>query len=305
MSEQTEVVEEQVEQSDAEALAAAMAGYNARGGNTPPAAEPAEQEQQANAEQAVAEVPPVEEQQAEQPAPVLQSLEERLAAFKAEVKQQQAEFGHDAVRKLNSEVGAIKRHLKELEPKAAPAEAPVDDELTAAIHKAEEAAKDFPDLAGPLVDALKVMGAKASKPAASTQQAMSAEEISALAQRAASEAAQQARVTAAQEALAEEHPDWETVRGTPGFQSWLASKPAEYKQKLETTWNPLVVSKGLSEYKDTIRQQQQAKQQKENRLAGAITPRGVPTPPAPSKLSDEEGFARGYAKAGPRPLHKR
>lgn len=304
MSEQTEVVEEQVEQSDAEALAAAMAGYNARGGNTPPAAEPAEQEQQAGAEQAADEVPPVEAQQAEQPAPV-QSLEERLAAFKAEVKQQQAEFGHDAVRKLNSEVGAIKRHLKDLEPKQAPAEAPVDDELTAAIHKAEEAAKDFPDLAGPLVDALKLVGAKAAKPAAPGQQPMSAEEISALAQRAASEAAQQARVTAAQEALTEEHPDWETVRETPGFQSWLKAKPSDYQERLANTWNPLVVAKGLTEYKDTLRQQQQAKQQKENRLAGAITPRGVPTPPAPSKLSDDEGFARGYNKGAPRPLHKR
>lgn len=301
MSTETEVVE-QVDQSETEALASAMAGYNARGSNTPPADEQANEPEapetndqtDIQSEAQVEEVPVVDEK--------MSALEQQLAALKQEVKARSSEYSPDAVRKMNGDIGDINRRLKALEPQPKPADAPVDDELTAALNLAEQAGKDFPELAGPLVAALRVMGNKASQPAPTqSAPAMSAEEISALAQQAATKAADEARVAMAQEALAEEHPDWTTVRNTPQFQTWFATKPAEYQERLNTTWNPAVVSRSLSEYKESLR----AKQQKQDRLTSAITPRGVPTPPTPSKLSDDEGFTRGYNKGAPRPLHKR
>lgn len=297
---------EVVDQSEAEALASAMAGYNARGGNASPPADVSTDEAAQPDSNTPAIVqddsqPQEVQQQAEPDGGVKASnLAEQLAALKEEVKARSSEYSPEDIRKMNGDIGDINRRLKALEPPPQPATAPAapeNEELAAAMKQAEQLAEDFPELAGPLVAALKASvkaQPQVSQPAA---QAIGVEEISAIANK----AAQNARIAAAQEALEEEHPDWTTVRNTPQFKEWFSSRPADYQEKLTNTWNPAVVARGLTEYKESVR----TKQQKQNRLSSAITPRGVPTPPAPSKLSDDEGFARGYAKGAPRPLHKR
>lgn len=301
MSDEQNVV---VEQSEEEALAAAMAGYNARA-NKAPAEEPAESHPPANATPADAPSDTLQQPDADdeqKTTPVAQpNVDDVVDGLKAQVRAMAPDSDPDAVRKLFGEIGTIKKMLLEQQkaapapaptPAAPPPTAPADDELAAALKEAETAAQDFPELTGPLAKAMSLL-AKRNGTAAP---AMSAEEISALTARAAEEAQQRAAI----QALAEEHPDFETVRETPEFKTWIASKPQEYQDRLANTWSPVVVSRGLSEFKAELagKQQatQQAAQQKQKRLASAVTPPRSGAAAGPSTTPDEEGFAIGYSR---------
>lgn len=295
------VEEAQVDPAEMDSL---LAGYNARGATTPPADVPDEQ-----AEPVADEVPlgaPAAQQvdaPADEAAPAAQTLAEQLAALKQQVGVIASNTDPTTVRKLHGEIGDINRKLTQLTSvPAKPAPAPVDDELTAAFSNAEAAAKEYPELNGPLFDALKLVRERNSQQVKS----MSAEEISTLiderTRQAAQQATQEATVRTAQEALQEEHPDWVTIRDQPAFQAWFASRPEDYRNRMETTWNPAVVSRGLSEFKAS----QVTQQKKQDRLKSAITPNGVAKQTAaPSKLSPDEEIMLGYQKSGPRPLNKR
>lgn len=305
MSDELNVV---VDESEEEAIAAAMAGYSGARANSAPAPVAAESHPQATATPAGDE--PDELQQpdaaeAQTPDPVAQpSLEEVVAGLKAQVQAIAPDGDPDVVRKLYGEIGNIKRMLQQQQPAPVPAAAPapkaapVDDELTAALKEAEQAAQDFPELTGPLAKALQLVAKRSGQAA----QAMSAEEISALTQ----QAAQQAQQRASIDALAEEHPDFETVRTTPEFKAWFSSKPKEYQDKLQDTWNPLVVSRGLSEFKATQAEKQRATEKKNQRLAGAVTPpRGSAASARQSTIPDEEAAAIGYAAVRGKVFSKR
>lgn len=279
MSVETEVVDDVGEDDDAEALAAAMAGYNARGANTPPADAPGEQTAESEEDPAYE---PTHQNEAGQAAAAAVSLADELAALKEKVRA--SGDMPEIVRKMHGEIGNINRQLQQqAAAKPQPAPAPVDDELTAAIRDAESAAEEFPELAGPLVRALKAFNSKQS---AAPTAGVSADQV---------QQAVDAQIKrTAIEALAEEHPDFETVRETKEFRAWEATKPPEYQARLRNTWNPAVVASGLSEFKATLQTQQQARQSKQNRLAAAVTPRGVAAPAGKSTIPDEEGFAIGY-----------
>lgn len=209
------------------------------------------------------------------------TLAEELKALKAKVAS--ASSDPDAVRKLNGEIGNINRTLKAMQSTSAKTdEAPADDELAAALRNAEAAAEEYPEVVGPLVKALKASIAR--QPAAQAQPEDLAERVTA--------AVSKARETDAIEALKEEHPDFETVRDTPEYKTWLTSKPPEFQQKFLNTWNPAVVARGLTDFKDSLKK----REQKQTRLATAVAPQGVPQKAGPSTLPDEAGFSVGYNK---------
>ncbi len=273
MSVDGEVVIEEV-QDDAAALASAMAGYNARG-STPPADVPNEP----SVQEAETPEPAIEEE--EPVVPAAQSLAEQLAELKAQVSTLASDSDPTAVRKLHGEIGDINRTLKQLQVKVDPEPAPVSDELTAAMEAAEKVATEFPELTGPLVAALKVLSTKqAQEPAAQHAVVDVAGEVA------------KQRQSDAIEALTEEHPDFQTVRDTPEFKAWEATKTPEYQHKLRNTWNPAVVAKGLSEFKESLR----VKQKKQDRLAAAVVTQGTQQQAKPSTLPDEEGAWVGYNK---------
>jgi hypothetical protein len=299
MSDELNVV---VEESEEEALAAAMAGYtNARAGTTAPAAAPAESHPPADATPADTSSDTLQQPEADdaqKPTPVAQpNVDDVVDGLKAQVRAMAPDSDPDAVRKLFGEIGTIKKMLLEQQkatpapaptPAAPPPTAPADDELAAALKEAETAAQDFPELTGPLAKAMQLLAQRTGTAAP----AMSAEEISALTARAAAEAQQRVAI----EALAEEHPDFETVRSTPEFKTWFASKPQEYQDRLQKTWNPVVVSRGLSEFKASLASTQQAAEKKQKRLADAVTPpRGSAANTRQSTIPDEDGAAIGYA----------
>lgn len=293
-------------QSDDEAMASLMAGYNARGANTPPVDVPddttAQPETPANnvpheaqggeqATSAAAEAEPVKD--------AATLMKEQLAAFKEEVRTIVGD--PQAVRKLHGEIGDINRKLKQLEPKPEPKAAPVNEELTAAMQGAERVAEEFQELGGPLVTAMKAMEkANASRVVGPTQEEIN-NQIDARA-KALQEEADTRRYNEAVVALKAEHPDFATVKDSPEFGAWVNSKPAELQGVIFHTDNPVLASRYLSEFKDSQRTQQK----KQDRLSRAVTPQGVAiASAAPSKLTPEEEIMLGYQKSGPRPLHKR
>lgn len=280
MSEQ--VLEQPEAPTEAEELASAQAGYGRKTrGDEPPVNEPAAQPA---AEEPAAEQPagsPAAELPAAEPEPKVADLAAELKALKEKVAATTSD--PEAVRKLHGEIGNINRTLKALQSTSTkPDEAPADDELAAALASAEAAAEEYPEVVGPLVKALKASIAR--QPAAQAKPEDLAERVTA--------AVSKARETDAIEALKEEHPDFETVRDTPEYKTWLASKPPEFQQKFLTTWNPAVVARGLTEFKDSLKKQVQ----KTNRLATAVAPQGVPQKAGPSTLPDEAGFSVGYNK---------
>lgn len=287
MSEQ--VLEQPVVQTDAEELASLQAGYNKARGVEPPADEPAETTQDAPAEtDEVQAGATADEPVTADPEPTVTTLADELKALKAKVAATTSD--PDAVRKLHGEIGNINRTLKALQSPPKGEEAPADDELAAALKSAEAAAEEFPEVVGPLVKALKASIAR--QPAASKPEDID-ERVTA--------AVSKARESDAIEALKEEHPDFETVRDTPEYKTWLASKPPEFQERFLNTWNPAVVARGLTEFKDSLKKQVS----KQTRLESAITPQGVPKQGKSSTLSDEEALMIGYQSGPKRRLIKR
>lgn len=259
----SETLEQDEVQTEANELADAMAGYNARGGE-PPAVEP---------ETSAPEQPAVEDAPANDDVKQELSPKEELEALKAEVKAIKSTEHPDVVRKLYGEIGNLNRKILELTPKPAP----VVDETAAAIEEFENTANhNYPDLV-PMAKVMKQLAA--NKPAPMP-------DVDAIVTQRVNETRQRDAI----EALAEEHPDYETVRDTSEFKQWLGSKPAEYQSKLQTTWNPAVVSKGLSEFKSAMAE----KHKKQARLETAVTLQGVPKQGGASTLPDDEGFNVGY-----------
>ena len=259
-------------QTDEQVAAEILAGYeNSTRGEKPPV------EIEPIVEEEVADVPPPDEVVAEDPPAVILAAE--LKALKAKISASSGDA--DEIRKLHGAVGDINRTLKALQNPPKGEEAPADDELAAVMKAAKANAEEYPEVVGPLVRALEV--AIARQPAQSKPEDL-AERVTA--------AVSKARETDAREALMEEHPDFMTVRDTPEYKTWLASKPPEFQERFNTTWNPAVVARGLTEFKDSLKK----REQKQTRLATAVAPQGVPQKTGPSTLPDEAGFSVGYNK---------
>lgn len=279
-----EVQAEEVVQDDAQALASAMAGYNKARGEEPPAeAVPPQQPEEVPAiEEIPSEDPPAEE-------PQEPSVAEELAALKAKVSALKDSHADAAtVRRMHGEIGNINRTLQQLQQPQAPAK----DDLAAALASAEAVAAEYPELAGPLVNAIKALSAKPA------DQAQPQEDIHALVEKRVTEerkATHKALLTALV-------PGWDKIVGTPDergvvpkteYRDWLATKPVEYQRQISASDNALEVKASIEAFKAET----QERQRKQNKLAAAVVSKGTTQPAGPSVIPDEEGFARGYKKA--------
>lgn len=219
------------------------------------------------------ETPPDNEVETEQPPEITVSdLSEELKALKEKVAASHGDA--DTVRKLHGEIGNINRTILEMQkPPPAPVEDPDAAELDALM-------EEYPDLAGPLIKTLRATQAKLAnlqQPTEDIDQRV-AEKIATI------------RQEEAAETLAIEHPDYKSLPGTPEYESWLSSKPPEFQEKFRTTWNPAVVSRGLTEFKESLKK----REAKQERLTAAITPKGVSRQAGASTLTDEEALWAGY-----------
>lgn len=287
---------ENEEQAAAQALASMTAGYNkqrhieAEPAPKPvegekPSAEAAPEDEQSNEGEgeSAAESEPKVEPEAE-PAQQAESVEDIIKALKSQVSELNATPG--AVRKIYGELGNIQRTLKQLQEQPKTTAGTPSAEVKEAIASAEKVAKEFPELAGPLVAALKLL---------STPQQVTASSPPIDVDLAVQEGISRVRKTDAIEALRFDHPDYVTVRSTPEYKAWLESKDAAFRETFTKTWNANIVSKGLTEFKAwRTAQAQAAKAVKTKRLEDAITPKGEGAPTVTSKLPDSAGLMNGY-----------
>lgn len=295
------------EQSEEEALRAAQAGYDkTRGGEPPvdlaatassgqPLAETTEPEDHIPGESVLTADPEP------QPDPTA-LMTEQLAAMRAQLQELKDQGVPAAeMRRMYGEIGNINRSLQQLQAAKAvsQAEAPAADDVAAALAEAEEVAKEFPEIAGPLV---KVLRAQAR--AAAAMQAAPAQftpepqqpwvpetpQIDVEAER------QRARQQAAIEAIDELHPDRHQLKESPEFKAWFAGKTPAYQQRVLTTWNPAVLSQCFSEFKAS----RTARQRRQDRLEAAVVPQGTGAGGGSSVLPDEQGAWVGYNKSAKR-----
>jgi len=93
--------------------------------------------------------------------------------------------------------------------------------------------------------------------------------------------------------LSMRHRDWETVRQSDDFRLWENTLPTEERQALNDSWDAMFIADKFDEYKSWREKAQTSKQQKQDRLAAAVTPRGVPNA-KPSTINDDDAFMSGF-----------
>jgi hypothetical protein len=294
--------------AEAQALAEAQAGYagKARAPAEPSAAAPADTAdvQPAAATPLADSVPPSASTPDPEPAPDPQAapaaaspeavLRTELEDLKAQVKALK-DGGADAatVRKMHGDIGEINRTLQQLR-----AGAPVGEKLTAALKRAEAVAEEYPDIAAPLVDAIKAFQEQVHTPAPAqaapaTPDPQPQEPTHAQPAEERDANGYTAVERAAIEALNEVHPDRFTIKASPEYQAWFATwKTPEYREKVNTSWNPAVVAEPFTAFKAHLA----ARKKTNDRLDAAVQPQGTAQTPQSSTIPDEAGFARGYAK---------
>lgn len=298
--------------TEADALASAKKGYAGRKNlaEASPAAAPAPA---VNTEVALAEpTPPAvvepptnadsEPDPSAQPKPPsdAEQLKTHLNDLKAQVKQLK-DNGADAktVREMHGQIGEINATLKQL-TKLQSEKAPESDELAEAIKDAELKAVEYPELGGSLLKLAKVLQAKLA--------ALTPPEAAPPAPAAATPAAPapatpdtQSGFTAAEEAaikaLDEAHPDRKTVKASAEFQEWFKTwKTPQYREKVNSSWNPVVVAEPFTDFKAWKAAKAAAVQTKKDRLEAAAQPRGTGATGQPTVLPDEAGKLRGYQR---------
>ena len=189
----------------------------------------------------------------------------------------------DLVRRMHGEIGNINRTLKQMKERNQAAKVPVDDDLTTAIKAAEEAEKEFPEITGPLVKAIKALSAAQKTKEVAAEPSNDDSQNN----------AEQDQHLILTKMLSDVHPGFKDIVDSDAYQTWLSSKPQDYQTLISNTWNPVVAANALTEFKDS----QKIKQKKQERLEASVVTRGVEQAPIKSVIPDEEGLWRGYNKS--------
>lgn len=291
----TDTTTQPAEQTEAQALASAQAGYEGKARASAPA-EPTVQAAAplANSEQpasASPQEPDADDEPNPSAEPAAPSEAEQLRAqmddLKAHVRQLSANGADgNTVRKMHGEIGEINRLVKQLATASTKDTPAAEDKLAAALKRAEATAAEYPEIGGPFFEALKELQSRIAQPAEpKPAEVKSPSDM------------QQQRMKERQEeairALDEVHPDRHQLKDSPEFKAWFAKKPPEYQKKVTTSWNPAVVAEPFTDFKAY----RAARQRKQEQLDAAVQPTGTPTTPQPTTIPDEQGAFIGYNRA--------
>lgn len=78
--------------------------------------------------------------------------------------------------------------------------------------------------------------------------------------------------------LKRDHPDFESIKGSRDWTTWVNSRSSDEKQQIENSWDADYLSKKLTEFKDFLtgkkKNSEDKSEEKKKRLQAAITPRG-------------------------------
>lgn len=272
MNEETAVEEggsEEVVDTTVEVSASLSAGFNKVRGIEEPE----------KAETPPAEIDPVEDEPQSQ-VEALTPEEMRAALAKISDLEQSKGMTASELQKMHGKMGEFNRTLQNLHAAGKPA--------NSEAHKAamQKLASEYPELAEIVSPLLQGSGG-----------GVSTDEITRIVDervgQVKAETTQTIEELRAELSLTQAHPDWNLVLTTPEYQTWLASRPEDFRKEFNATWDTSFVAKGLSEFKswrDTTYKQQQTKQR---RLAGAVTPTGVPSR-SQGRIPDSAGLSAGF-----------
>ncbi len=103
----------------------------------------------------------------------------------------------------------------------------------------------------------------------------------------------QARAESEMKLLSITHRDWRSIANSDDFRIWSQTLSGEERQKLNDSWDALYLTDKLTEFKSWKGKGQAVQQQKQNRLAQAVTPTGAPKS-APNTINDDDAFLAGW-----------
>jgi len=220
---------------------------------------------------------PAEEVVTPPPALTMDDIRAAVEAAKAETKAEFAKLRDG----LNGKVGGLQKKLESLNRAGG-----------ISIKAKERLATEFPELAELLFDGSEV-AQETPVPVVTTPQqpVINVDEVV------------QTRLTEATRTfeaklLKRDHPDYEKVVALDDFAAWRATLPAETNAELDSSWDADFISGKLTEFKTWYGAQQvkaQKQQQKQERLAAAVLPTGIPRNAQATGTEDEEEAAMNQA----------
>jgi len=98
-----------------------------------------------------------------------------------------------------------------------------------------------------------------------------------------------------QRILSTQHPDWQQVRATPEFQTWVKALPQTEQDQLANSWDASYVAQALTKFKDSQKPKTAPPAKPSARqqiVAAAVSPRGDSRPSAPP---GDDPFDAGFS----------
>jgi hypothetical protein len=92
------------------------------------------------------------------------------------------------------------------------------------------------------------------------------------------------------------HPDWQKVTATREFADWFKAKPASEQHQLYYSWDAPGVAAMLTDYKVAAKRTAAAGNDRQRRLAAAVTPAGRGSGAA-TGISDDDALVLGFKAA--------
>lgn len=242
---------------------------------------PADEAATPESEQVTAEDEPVDEvaEEPEQPSEV-QLLKDEVQALRSLMEQNTA--------KVHGKLGEAFRTLGQLqERKQAVGVEITNDDLDEVLRD------EFPELGTGVINTLKKVMAKSLGGVSASAEAPAAPvfDESVIDQR----IAVQAR-SIKEETLSALHPDWQQVRDSQEFRTWVDVQPDEVKQQISESQDIGFAVRMLSSFKDHQTKSVASTKKKTARLEQAVAPKGV-SPASPPALDDEAAFLSGFKSA--------
>lgn len=140
-------------------------------------------------------------------------------------------------------------------------------------------AAEYPEMAEMLADDLREALTGATAPAADVQQIVS-------------EQLQDTSRKYEAKLLSVMHPDWKSIPASQAFEQWKGTLSPEELHIVHDSWDALAISEVLTRFKAWKGQTQKTQQQRQSRLAAAVTPKGARQ--AQPAMSDSDAFVAGF-----------
>jgi hypothetical protein len=93
-----------------------------------------------------------------------------------------------------------------------------------------------------------------------------------------------------------QHRDFTTVIQSNDFKVWSQTLPAQDQKELNDSWDAMYLGEKLTEFKNWHAAKQTGTNERKERLARAITPKGTQAALKPQPLTEQDGFNAAFAK---------